>query len=560
MDNTSIILSEKHIFTKFHTFGLLLLVSTVLSFSITSQSVSAETSSLENDGLEKDFSLSELFHEVEKSVVQISNKDDSIDINPFGSRLGSGFVYDTQGHIITNNHVVSNSELLHVTFSDGTIYTAKVVGTDPYSDLAVILLEDVPEQKLLPLNLGNSSQLIVGEPVAAVGNPFGLSGSLTEGIISGLGRLLPSSTSQDQFSGQQRTPSFSIPDIIQTDAAINPGNSGGPLLNLNGEVIGINSAIFSNTGVYAGVGFAISSDTVKKVIPALINAGTYQHPWIGITGIDVTPEIAEKMNLTEPRGFLVIDVNSGSPADEAGIHGGDRLDKINGREIELGGDVIIAIDKNPVRKIADILSHLEREREVGDNISLTLIRGGEILESNATLIARPNSGDLNKLNQPLSLGITGIDVTPEIAEKMNLTEPRGFLVIDVNSGSPADKAGIHGGFKIESINNTQIRLGGDVIIQIDNKSVNTVSDLSDYIKEKKENDIVNLKIIRNGEEISLDAVLEVYSNPNLLGNNDELLIEPRSRDSLKNNQEFLNELKKECTRNFSDDICNFLFK
>ena len=135
------------------------------------------------------------------------------------------------------------------------------------------------------------------------------------------------------------------------------------------------------------------------------------------------------------------------------------MDKINGREIELGGDVIIAIDENPVRKIADILSHLEREKEVGDNISLTLIRGGEILESNATLIARPNSGDLNKLNQPLSLGITGTDVTPEIAEKINLTEPRGFLVIDVNSGSPADKAGIHGGFKIESINNTQIRLG-----------------------------------------------------------------------------------------------------
>ena len=559
MNNTSTILSDNSITLNFSAFGLFLLFSVMLSSLITSQIVFAETRSLQNDVLE-DFSLSELFQKVEKSVVQISNKDDNVNPNPFSSRLGSGFVYDNQGHIITNNHVVSNSKLLHVTFSDGTIYTANVVGTDPYSDLAVILLEDVPEQKLLPLSLGNSSKLIVGEPVAAVGNPFGLSGSLTEGIISGLGRLLPSSTSQEPFSGQQRAPSFSIPDIIQTDAAINPGNSGGPLLNLKGEVIGINSAIFSNTGVYAGVGFAISSDTVKKVIPALIKEGTYQHPWIGITGIDVTPEIAEKMNLTEPRGFLVIDVNSGSPADKAGIHGGDRLDKINGREVELGGDVIIAIDKNPVRKIADILSHLEREKKVGDNILITVIREGEIHESNATLIARPNSGDLNKLNQPLSLGITGIDVTPEIAEKMNLTEPRGFLVIDVNSGSPADKAGIHGGFKIENINNTQIRLGGDVVIQIDSKPVTTVSDLSNYLKEKKENDTVNIIVIRNGQEISLDAVLEFYSNPNILRNNNDLLIEPRSRDLLKDNQDFLDNLKKECTQNFSDDVCNFLFK
>ena len=149
--------------------------------------------------------------------------------------------------------------------------------------------------------------LIVGETVAAVGNPFGLSGSLTEGIVSGLGRLLPS-TPENLFGSDTTVATFSIPDIIQTDAAINPGNSGGPLLNLNGEVIGINSAIFSNTGVYAGVGFAIPSNTLKKVIPELLKNGSYPHPWLGITGVDVTPDIANKMNLTEARGFLVIDV------------------------------------------------------------------------------------------------------------------------------------------------------------------------------------------------------------------------------------------------------------
>ena len=211
--------------------------------------------------------LSDLFKKVEKSVVQISSEDEATTL--LGNRLGSGFVYDTNGHIITNNHVTSGAKDLHITFSDGTIYTGKVIGSDPQSDLAVVLLNDVPKEKLFPLILGNSSTLIVGERVAAVGNPFGLSGSLTDGIVSGLGRLLPSAP-ENIFGNDDRIVSFSIPDIIQTDAAINPGNSGGPLFNLNGEVIGINSAIFSNTGVYAGVGFAIPSNTLKKVIPELI--------------------------------------------------------------------------------------------------------------------------------------------------------------------------------------------------------------------------------------------------------------------------------------------------
>ena len=501
--------------------------------------------------------LSDLFKKVEKSVVQISSEDETTTM--LGSRLGSGFVYDTNGHIITNNHVTSGAKDLHITFSDGTIYTGKVIGSDPQSDLAVVLLNDVPKEKLFPLTLGNSSTLIVGERVAAVGNPFGLSGSLTEGIVSGLGRLLPSSP-ENIFGSDDRIVSFSIPDIIQTDAAINPGNSGGPLFNLNGEVIGINSAIFSNTGVYAGVGFAIPSNTLKKVIPELIENGSYQHPWIGITGIDVTPDIAKKMNLTEARGFLVIDVNSNGPADKAGIRGGDKIDMIDGREVELGGDIILAIDGKPVRKIDDVLSHLEREKSVGDKISLTVIRDGIVQEKNTTLEERPDSETLANSTRHPSLGITGIDVTPDIAKKMNLTEARGFLVIDVNSNGPADKAGIRGGYKVEIINNTQYRLGGDLIIGIDNQSVNSVSDITDYLKNKKEGDIVKLVILRNNEMINVQATLEIIQRPPNELDQIPPFDEHNPKDFDNGQGNFPEELKKECMRNFNENICNFLFK
>src|ERR671913_1608911 len=311
--------------------------------------------------INKTQTLSELFKKVEKSVVQISSEYETT-TTLLCSRLVSGFVYDTNGHIITNNHVTSGAKDLHITFSDGTIYTGKVIGSDPQSDLAVVLLNDVPKEKLFPLTLGNSSTLIVGERVAAVGNPFGLSGSLTDGIVSGLGRLLPSAP-ENIFGNDDRIVSFSIPDIIQTDAAINPGNSGGPLFNLNGEVIGINSAIFSNTGVYAGVGFAIPSNTLNKVIPELIEKGSYQHPSLGITGIDVTPDIAEKMNLTEARGFLVIDVNSNGPADKAGIRGGYKVEIINNTQYRLGGDLMIGIDNQSVNSVSDITDYLKNKKE-----------------------------------------------------------------------------------------------------------------------------------------------------------------------------------------------------
>lgn len=331
----------------------------------------------------KDLTLPELFTKVEKSVVQIIGRGDSSNRSPTGSRLGSGFVYDSNRHIITNYHVASGTKNIDVTFMDGNTYHAQLVGSDPFTDLAVLYVEDVPKDTLVPLALGNSAMLEVGEEIAAIGNPFGLSGSMTAGIISGLGRLLPSNTNL----GSQ----YSIPNIVQIDAPINPGNSGGPLLNMRGEVVGINSAIFSSTGEFSGVGFAIPSNTLNKIIPSLIKGGSFSHPWIGLSGTNITPEIANAVGLKESRGFLVADTVSGSPAEKAGLRGGDKVANINGREIALGGDVIEKIDNNTVRKIDDILVYLESVKSVGDTVSLSVLRNGQLQKLNLTLAARPSS-------------------------------------------------------------------------------------------------------------------------------------------------------------------------
>lgn len=324
-----------------------------------------------------DLTLPELFTRVEKSVVQITDSDQT---SPLDSRLGSGFVYDDNGHIVTNHHVVNGGGRIDVTFLDGTVYRATLMGSDPYTDLAVLYVKDVPQEKLVPLPLADSTTVRVGEQVAAIGNPFGLSGSMTAGIISGVGRLIP-----NDLAGQ-----FSIPDVIQTDAPVNPGNSGGPLLNMRGEVIGINSAIYSTTGQSAGVGFAIPSNTMTKVVPSLITNGAFQHPWLGVSGTDMTPGIAAALGLNQPRGLLVVDVVDGSPAAQAGIRGGDDPRSIDGRDINLGGDVITAIDDKTVRKIDDILVFLEREKTAEDNLKLTILRDGQLQDINIALAARPN--------------------------------------------------------------------------------------------------------------------------------------------------------------------------
>ena len=325
-----------------------------------------------------ELSLTDLFQKVEDSVVQIT---DSSEIDVFESRLGSGFVYDNNGHIITNHHVVSGGgNRLDVTFPDGIVYRASLIGSDPSADIAVLYVEEVSKEKLLPLSLADSSKVRVGERVAAIGNPFGLSGSLSTGIVSGVGRQIP----------VQEEEGFTIPDIIQTDAPINPGNSGGPLLNMRGEVIGINSAIYSTTGQFAGVGFAIPSNTIAQVVPSLITTGSYQHPWLGVAGRDMTPGIADRLGLDEPRGFLVMDVVAGSPAEKAGILKGNEDTIIDGIPIKLGGDVIIAVDNNTVRKIDDLLAYVEREKSVGDDLEVTILRQGQTMEVIATLADRPS--------------------------------------------------------------------------------------------------------------------------------------------------------------------------
>ena len=319
----------------------------------------------------KSLLLTEIYNQSRRAVVLISVQ------TRFGQGQGSGFVYDGEGRIITNNHVVENAVDITVTFIDGTIVPATLVGRDPYVDLAVIDV-DVDEYLLRPVTLGDSSELLVGEQVVAIGNPFGLADSMTTGIVSAVGR-------QMEAPGR-----YAIVDVIQTDAAINPGNSGGPLLNVGGEVVGMNTAILSETGQFSGIGFAIPSDTIKREMPSLIETGTYQHPYIGITGTDVTPAIAEHMGLDEnTRGALIVDVVDGEPADKAGIKGGTREELIEGRPVKIGGDVIIGIDGRTIRSFYDLVFYMERFCRPGDAVELTLIRGDGVMDLQVTLGVRP---------------------------------------------------------------------------------------------------------------------------------------------------------------------------
>ncbi len=322
-------------------------------------------------------SLVEIFEQSESGVVRVNVQREAQIIGT--SSLGSGFVFDTFGHIITNSHVVADAEKIVVTFLDGRSYNAQLVGTDPFTDIAVVKV-NAEQTQFHPISLGDSSQLKVGEQIAAIGNPFGLSGSMTSGIVSQLGRLLPA-----QDSG------FSIPDVIQTDAAINPGNSGGPLINMKGEVIGINTAIQSATGEFTGVGFAIPSRTLMKIVPTLIQEGEYNHPWLGISGRDIDPDLANILNLTDTKGFLIVTVIEDSPASKAGLHGSIETKEIDGANYPIGGDIIISVDGKEVRRIDDILIHLQREKSVGDEMVLEILRDGRTTNFVLLLEERPNS-------------------------------------------------------------------------------------------------------------------------------------------------------------------------
>jgi 2-alkenal reductase len=289
---------------------------------------------------------------------------------------GSGFIYDTDGHIVTNNHVVEGADTIQVSFSDDTVITATLVGRDPFADLAVIKVPSLPAS-VQPLPLGRSSDLRVGQIVVALGNPFGLPGSMTTGIVSGLGRELPAGET-----------AFRLPGVIQTDAAINPGNSGGPLLNLDGRVIGINTAIESPSGAFAGVGFAVPADQVARVIPTLIREGRYRYPWIGVELMTVTAELARDLGLKVDRGALVGSVTSGSPAEQAGLKGGGTTRQVQGREVRSGGDIITNVDGTPVKTSDDVIQAV-LAHQVGDTLDLTILRDGAEQHLKVTLGERP---------------------------------------------------------------------------------------------------------------------------------------------------------------------------
>ncbi|PWB68766.1 MAG: trypsin [Anaerolineales bacterium] len=326
-----------------------------------------------------DGSLEVLYQNVLPGVVAIGTDNGS---------LGSGFVFDNEGHVVTNQHVIEGAGTVEVSFASGYKAYGTVIGSDADADVAVIKV-DAPTEQIHPLNIGNSDLLNVGQPVVAIGNPFGLSGTMTLGIISGLGRTQPA----HQAPGGGGF--FSTADIIQTDAAINPGNSGGPLFNLNGEVVGINQSIrtesfnqVTGNAVNSGVGFSVSINLVKRVVPVLIRDGEYKYPYLGITSSsDLSLNEIEALGLNTYTGAYVLDVASGGPADKAGIRAGTTPTRLQG--LNAGGDLIVAFDGKPISTFDQLLSYLIVNKSPGDTVVLTVLRDGQTVDVTITLGERP---------------------------------------------------------------------------------------------------------------------------------------------------------------------------
>ncbi len=322
-----------------------------------------------------------VYNQAAPSVVNVSSVVMELDffLNPVPKQgSGSGIILDARGYILTNHHVITEAQSIHVTLSDGGSYPAKLVGSDPDSDLAVIKI-DAPRDKLKPIRLGNSDQLQVGQKVLAIGNPFGLNETLTTGIISSIGRSI-------------RAPSgLLIEDMIQTDASINPGNSGGPLLNSRGELVGINTAIFSPSGGSVGIGFAIPVNTAKKVFPQLIVRGYVEYPWLGAGLQTLRPSLAEALKLPVRYGIMLAEVVKDGPADRAGLRGATRQVRLGNTIVAIGGDIILQIDGKKVES-GDVLIRYLREKHPGDRVLLTVLRGSKTINMPLTLGKRPRRG------------------------------------------------------------------------------------------------------------------------------------------------------------------------
>ncbi len=418
----------------------------------------------------------------------------------FQGALGSGFVWDQNGDIVTNNHVVAGANKIEVTFSDGTTVPATLVGADPDSDLAVVKV-NVSADKLHPVQMGDSNAIKVGQLAIAIGNPFGLEGSMSAGIISAVGRDLPASETAAR--------SYTIPDIIQTDAPINPGNSGGVLINMQGQVLGVTAAIASNANSNSGVGFAIPAAIVNNVVPALIKDGKYVHTWLGISGTTLTLDLATAMKLdASQRGALVEEISPNSPAEQAGLRGSNQQTTIDGATVNVGGDVITAIDNQPVLQMDDLIAYLARSTKVGQKVTLTVLRDGKQQTLDVTLAARPSTQPQQQSNanppsaaNGIHLGIAGITVDPSITQAMNLpNNTQGVLVEQVERGSLAEKAGLQAGSQSATINGQQINVGGDIITAVNGQAVTSIDDLKSALAQLPANHPVTLSVLRNGQE------------------------------------------------------------
>lgn len=420
--------------------------------------------------------------------------------------LGSGFVWDKEGHIVTNNHVVEDATSIVVQFYDGREYPAELVGTDADSDLAVLKI-DAPESELKPLSVVSSENVKAGDLAIAIGNPYGLSGTMTIGIVSAVGRSL-------SVGNGTMTGSYTIPDIIQTDAAINPGNSGGVLLNENGQVIGVTTAIQSTSGSNAGIGFVVPSSIVLRVIPDLIETGSYQHSWLGLSGSTLQADIAEAMDLDrEQRGVLIASITPDSPADEAGLRGSDKQFEYLGSQVLIGGDIITAIDDEPTPNFEALVSYLARATEPGQKVELTILRDGKSQTVDVTLGVRPGKTTVQTPSSAFSsgqayLGITGGSLIPEVAQEMDLDEDQqGVLVVEVQKDSPADEAGIRGSDKVFELNGQEIKIGGDIITAINNTGVDGIQALRLELSKYNPGDTVTLNIIRDGKSLKIEVTL-----------------------------------------------------
>lgn len=327
--------------------------------------------------------FTQIYNQVSPSVVAISVTQDVSQQTPFGQQngvqhgLGSGFIIDSAGYIVTNDHVVNGANSIEVAFVDGTLARARVVGMDPDSDIAVLQVENVAPELLHSITFGNSDNLVIGESVLAIGSPFGERWTLTSGIVSGLDRVISALTD------------FSIGGVIQTDASINPGNSGGPLLNLEGQVVGVNAQILSDSGSNSGVGFAIPANLVERVAQQLIDKGYVEYSYLGISGGDLNLDAIEQLGLpNDTRGVLVGDVASGGPAARAGLLAETTAGEGSAQKLT-SADVITAINGHPLLGMADLIAYLASETQPGDKVALTIVRGGEQMNIDVTLTPRP---------------------------------------------------------------------------------------------------------------------------------------------------------------------------